>query len=1374
MNCKILKFQVLLSLILLSVKSYGQVSLVKDINQTVGSESSDPSDFTEVNNNLFFVAQDKWSTTRKLWVSDGTQAGTFPLLNTLLPSSLKSLNDTLYFIGYDAVHGYELWRSDGTEAGTFMVKDIMPGSSNSNIHFVGELNGELYFSASENSSNLHYLWKTNGTLAGTVVVHAQWCNYSSGSTVLNGLLYYSSMISGNNYLYVTDGIQSGTIVSTDVRTPTEITKFGNKIIFAGQKSGFGNELWISDGTSAGTVLLKDIRTGSNDSNPSGFTVHANEVYFLANDGINGFEIWKSDGTLAGTVLAIDLIPGSSSTNYMSKMLDYNGDLVFLAKNTSNITNLYKSDGTTAGTQSIMSFTSTSASLPTINNGLLYFVFTNTATTSGQLWRTDGTTAGTFMLKIFNSPQTFGGIHYVGSYSNKLVLGANDGIIGRELWESDGTVSGTGLFKDLKGSSHSRPRLLTQVGNELFFVADSGNVNNYLFKSNGTPGGTMMIKNIDGIGNESQYQMFAYNGKALFGKTGIPGNDDLCVSDGTFAGTQSIMNIDPSAYAYPKGYVEMNGFAYFTANIGTTYRIYRTDGTSAGSTQVYPNHIGGSKGLNKYNNVLYFDGIDGELWRTDGTSSGTFRLKDINTNGSQSSNPKSFREYNNELYFIVNDGVNLGQLWKTDGTASGTVLTTASARLVPCNVVLNNDLLIMTNPSGNLYILNKYNSVTNAITPIHSWTAVTINNFVNLDSLVIFVVDGVIWKTDGFSAQIVKNTKPFSYSNGPNSFSNGETFVRIDNFLYFAQVDSTGSEQIWRTDGTTCGTNRISQFSGSYDSYISDLESMGGNLYFSAFTPELSHELWKFNVVPPIVTTINDTICPNTSLNWNNIIIQNTGTYCQSFMSSIGIDSIVYLNLVIDTIINTVDYRIECDSLTWIDGNTYYSSTNTPTFVLQNAAGCDSIITLDLIITNSNSGTDVQTACDSLTWIDGITYYSSTNIPIFTLQNAAGCDSVVTLNLTITHSTTGTDILSNCDSLTWIDGITYYSSTNTPTFTLQNAIGCDSTLTLHLTITNSTSGTDVQTACDSYDWIDGNTYTISTNTPTFVLQNAAGCDSTVTLNLTIIQGLPLTVENVFVFPSDANSCLGEAAIDLSGNPDFELDFDNGSQIIISSGYSLVTGLCAGIHDLHVTDDCGDTLTTQIVIPVDSNYVFNNPLIDSLAQDSLGVTLTNCDIYYAGIDTAYIDSIWATGNTVNVIWNIVDSNGSNLDTTSYILNNGNGVYWLQLSVFCPFKSVGEYFTATEAIYFNNGHVSTAGLTDFENKLFEIYPNPTNDQVHINFSGSNAELTVYDAQGKMVLKDQIQNQEIISLQNFERGVYLFDFKNSNGHSVQRVVKQ
>ena len=326
----------------------------------------------------------------------------------------------------------------------------------------------------------------------------------------------------------------------------------------------------------------------------------------------------------------------------------------------------------------------------------------------------------------------------------------------------------------------------------------------------------------------------------------------------------------------------------------------------------------------------------------------------------------------------------------------------------------------------------------------------------------------------------------------------------------------------------------------------------------------------------------------------------------------------------------------------------------------------------------------------------------------------------------------------------------------------------------LNLCGPTQTTQTVTACDSYT-INGNTYTVSGVYTEVIPNGMSGCDSTITLNLTIIPTQLLTIQSSFATPSDVNNCNGALAITISGNTDFELNLDNGSQVITSTGQSVIDNLCPGIHDIFVADFCGDTLISQIVIPVDSNYIINNPFIDSVVIDSLGTVIIDCNLNYSTIDTAYIEETWISGSdTVYVVWNIIDANGLHADTTYFVVNFANGVYWLQLSAFCPNKSVGEYFTVTEAIYFNNGSVSTAGLADYKQALFEVYPNPTNNRVQINFSGSEAELTVYDLQGKVVLKDQIQNQETISLEHFERGVYLFNFKNSQGQSVQRVVKQ
>ncbi len=82
-----------------------------------------------------------------------------------------------------------------------------------------------------------------------------------------------------------------------------------------------------------------------------------------------------------------------------------------------------------------------------------------------------------------------------------------------------------------------------------------------------------------------------------------------------------------------------------------------------------------------------------------------------------------------------------------------------------------------------------------------------------------------------------------------------------------------------------------------------------------------------------------------------------------------------------------------------------------------------------------TGIDTQVACDSYTWIDGITYTENNRTATHTLTGISGCDSVVTLNLTINRTVYGTDTQVACDSYTWIDGITYTESNHTATHTL---------------------------------------------------------------------------------------------------------------------------------------------------------------------------------------------------------------------------------------------------------------------------------------------------------------------------------------------------
>jgi len=143
-----------------------------------------------------------------------------------------------------------------------------------------------------------------------------------------------------------------------------------------------------------------------------------------------------------------------------------------------------------------------------------------------------------------------------------------------------------------------------------------------------------------------------------------------------------------------------------------------------------------------------------------------------------------------------------------------------------------------------------------------------------------------------------------------------------------------------------------------------------------------------------------------------------------------------------------------------------------------------------------SSTETVTACGNYEWLG--TNYTSSGTYKDTLTNAAGCDSVLTLILTINQPSFGDTTATVCSSFTWYG--TAYTESGTATHMLTNAAGCDSTVTLHLTINTGSSSSQSVTACGNYTW-NGTQYT-SSGTYTFTTTNAGGCDSTASLILTI--------------------------------------------------------------------------------------------------------------------------------------------------------------------------------------------------------------------------------------------------------------------------------
>ncbi|MCH8904135.1 MAG: T9SS type A sorting domain-containing protein, partial [Bacteroidetes bacterium] len=130
---------------------------------------------------------------------------------------------------------------------------------------------------------------------------------------------------------------------------------------------------------------------------------------------------------------------------------------------------------------------------------------------------------------------------------------------------------------------------------------------------------------------------------------------------------------------------------------------------------------------------------------------------------------------------------------------------------------------------------------------------------------------------------------------------------------------------------------------------------------------------------------------------------------------------------------------------------------------------------------------------------------------------------------------------------------------------------------------SNTGIDVITACDSYTWIDGNTYASGTNTPTQTLTNAAGCDSVVTLNLTI-NTVDVTVTTVD--PSIVANATGAAYR--------WLDCNNSYAIITGETSKSFTASTNGAYAVEVTENgCTDTslCITIVLAGIEESSLFN---------------------------------------------------------------------------------------------------------------------------------------------------------------------------------------
>lgn len=151
-------------------------------------------------------------------------------------------------------------------------------------------------------------------------------------------------------------------------------------------------------------------------------------------------------------------------------------------------------------------------------------------------------------------------------------------------------------------------------------------------------------------------------------------------------------------------------------------------------------------------------------------------------------------------------------------------------------------------------------------------------------------------------------------------------------------------------------------------------------------------------------------------------------------------------------INTQTYLYACDSLQHYDGNTYYNTVSVTGYVSE-MGSCDALNVANIFISESTSSSISASACFSYQSPSGHYSWTATGTYLDTITNAVGCDSVITVSLIMDTMVSSSHVVNICqgDSVL-IDGVyesiagnyvEYYTSIN----------GCDSLKYIDLQVRN---------------------------------------------------------------------------------------------------------------------------------------------------------------------------------------------------------------------------------------------------------------------------------------------------------------------------------
>ena len=541
---------------------------------------------------------------------------------------------------------------------------------------------------------------------------------------------------------------------------------------------------------------------------------------------------------------------------------------------------------------------------------------------------------------------------------------------------------------------------------------------------------------------------------------------------------------------------------------------------------------------------------------------------------------------------------------------------------------------------------------------------------------------------------------------------------------------------------------------------------------------------NLTINPVESTTLSASICEGSVYTENGFNVSEAGTYTQNLQTINGCDSIVTLNLSVNPVANTNLAVAICEGSSYTENSFNVSEAGTYTQTLQTVNGCDSIVTLTLTVNPVYNDTITAAICEGTTYNENGFNASEAGTYTQNLQTVNGCDSIVTLTLSVNPIENTTLSAAICEGTTYTENGFNVSEAGTYTQNLQTVNGCDSIVTLTLSVNTVASTTLSAAICEGSVYTENGFNVSEAGTYTQNLQTVNGCDSVVTLNLTvnpvantnltaaICEGTTYT-ENGFnaseagVYTQNlqtVNSCDSIVTLNLSVNP--------------VASTTLSAAICEGTtyteNGFNVSEAGSYTQNLQTINGCDS-IVTLNLSVNPVADTTIAAAICEGEIYY---ENGFMASSEESHTQILQTENGCDSVVT-LNLTVYpAYQMGIGAVIHEGETYEEYGfNVNEEGTYTQILQTVNGCDSIITLNVVLSSLDEVeandikvnvYPNPANSYTVLEAQGLKEEIPVYlfDIQGRKVREYVMKaGQETlrIDVSDLPKGVYTITIGNT-----------